>query len=341
MLFSQACIDPIEFERPETFSGAVAIQGKLAKGEIDYVSITIRKVFNFVNSSALVSAKNVTLIDDEGNRINIPGSQEGVHYLEFDEEQVSFKIEIDKCYHIEVQLFDGRNYSSEEDCLQPVPTPTSLSVSKVEIESTNNLGEIEKTDQLEFNIDTPLKSISKQDNARLLWELEMTYILSDVPRSDTPRKCFFTESPFVNYITLDGTRSSKSFTEKQLLWEAAPNYLFAEGFNLTVLQQSLTEKSYTYWNQVNQLLSRETGIFEPVDAKVISNFTNIKNPTDEVFGYFYATEEQLLRIAVSPEFAGNPRTLCPEPPSFNPNPNCIYCLNDANATLEKPAWWME
>jgi len=353
LLLTTTCIDTIEFDRPKTFEGAISIQGKLAKGATDYIRVSIRKVFDFSNGPALIRAKEVTLIDESGNKIDIPSRQEGIHFLNFQEEDGSFSIDYDKCYQIELELFDGRTYLSGLECLMAVPTPTQMKVSKVEIDIVNAIGELEKADQLEFRVDTPLKNNESEENVRLLWELEMTYKYSDSPefysRSCFPirfdsevKTCFFTESPFVNYIPLDGTQINNENATDELVWKALPSFLFAEGFYLVAMQQSLTKTAFTYWNQVNQLVSRTTGLFESPDAKVVTNFVNTENPKEEVYGYFYATEEKLMRTYVAPRFAGNPRPFCPEPMPFgNPPPTCCNCLTHPNSTLEKPDWWIE
>ena len=150
LLLTNACIDTIEFDRPNTFEGAVSIQAKVAKGTTDYIRVSIRKVFDFSNGPALIRAREVSLIDESGNKIVIPSRQEGIHFLDFQEEDERFSIDYNKCYQLEVALFDGRTYLSALECLKPVPTPTQMKVSKVEIDIVNAIGELEKADQLEI-----------------------------------------------------------------------------------------------------------------------------------------------------------------------------------------------
>ncbi len=53
-------------------------------------------------------------------------------------------------------------------------------------------------------------------------------------------------------------------------------------------------------------------MFEPPVGKAKGNFHSLDDD-EEIFGYFYTTSEQLYRIYNSPEFAGNPHILCPNP----------------------------
>lgn len=350
-LLAIACIDPIEFDRPETLQNTFSIQGKLAIGESKNIRVSIRKVFDFSSPPTLVRAKSVTLFDELGNTIEIPNRQEGIHFLDF--ENSDFEIDYYKCYKLRIALFDDRVYESALECLLPVPTPEKVIVNKVEENVINGIGELEKTNLLAFSIDTPLLIDSSGTNARLLWELETTYKFTDSPevygRSCFPiqidmekKTCFYTESTFFNYVPFNGAEVSQSRINNQVVWQILPNSIFAEGLYLTIYQQSLTKTANIYWEQVHQLVSRTGEVFEATDAKVITNFTNVENPEDEVYGYFYATEEKLLRTYVSPSFADNPRPTCPEVLPFGTPPsNCCNCLTHINSTLEQPIWWEE
>jgi len=353
VVLAHACIDPIEFDRPETLENTLSIQGKLAKGETDYIKISIRKVFDFSSTPTLIRAKTVTLFDETDKSIEIPSRQEGVHFLDFEEEQLDFELAYNKCYRIHILLFDGREYESGIECLLPVPTPDNLIVSKVEEDVVNGIGELEKANLLEFAVDTPLQADSTGTNTKLLWELETTYKFSDSPevyarscfpiRIDPEKKtCYYTEATFFNYVPFDGTEVSQNSITNQLVWKTLPTFIFAEGLYLTIYQQSLTETAHKYWKQVNQLVSRKGDVFEATDAKVITNFINIDNPKEEVYGFFYSTEEKLIRTYVSPELADNPRPFCPEEIPFGTPPSdCCNCLSHRNSTLEQPVWWIE
>ncbi len=348
------CLDPIEFERPVTIKNGVAIQGKLNKGNPSYLNVSIREIFNFEKNSNLINVQSVRLIDGTGNSINIATRRDGVYYKAFSEAESDFTIEYGEGYKIRVEMRDDRIFESSLDTIFPVPTPEKLSVTKETVRGINSIGNVEDLTAISFSIDTPLKVSPEAENARLLWELESTHIFSDSPeayglfscapvRVDAQAKqCYVTSSLFTNYIPLNGPAINSPSIEKYELLEIVPNWLFAEGYYLTVYQESLTQASFEYWKQVHQLVSRTGDIFEPPDAKVITNLVNIDNPAEEVFGFFYATEEKALRAYVSPDLADNPRPFCPEPIIFGAAPpGCCNCLSFPNSTTEKPSWWIE
>lgn len=348
------CLDTIEFERPDSLKNGIAIQGKLAKGATDYISVTIRDVFDFDRKPNLINVQSVTLIDGENNPIAIATRRNGVYYKEFSKENPEFDIDYGKAYKIRVEMRDGRIFESALDTILPVPTPEKLQVNKEIVRGVNSIGNVEDLSIISFSVDTPLKVSPDAENTRLLWELEATHIFSDSPMSygqaacwpirieEEPKQCYVTNSLFTNYIPLNGPTIKSPSVEKYEILEIVPTWLFAEGYYLTVFQESLTEASLEYWEQVHQLVSRTGDIFEPPDAKVTTNFVNIENPEEEVYGFFYATEEKILRAYVSPELADNPRPFCPEPIIFgNVPPECCSCLSFLNSTVDKPSWWIE
>ena len=345
------CLDQIDFDRPDTIEDGVAIQGKLVRGTPNYIRVTIRRVFDFSENARLINAKVVDLIDEDGNRLPIDSSQDGVFEMEITDDQMA--IEFGRNYRLRIELFDNRVYESEIETILPVPTPVDLNVNTVVNESINSLGDVVDRDFLAFSVNTPLEVTEGSGNVKMLWELEATHMFTDSPESystfacrpvridDENKTCFITSSPTTNFVPLDGPSISSNFLSDFTIYETTPNSVFSEGYYLTVLQQSLTPTAFEYWSQVNQVLSRTGNIFEPPAGKVTTNFFNVNDENDEVFGYFYATEEEVLRVFVSPELAGNPPLFCPAPPSENGQApgDCCNCLSVFGSTTEIPDWW--
>ncbi len=352
-LLISSCLDQIDFDRPATIENGIAIQGKLVKGSPNYIRITIRKVFDFAENARLINAKVVDLIDEDGNRLSIDSSRDGVFEMEITDEQMV--IDYGKNYSLRIELFDNRVYESEIESIMPVPTPVELKVQKVIKESVNSLGDLVDREFLAFTMDTPLEIAEGSGNVKMLWELESTYRYSDSAESyssfacrpirieDTNKACYISASPTTNFIPIDGPNLSSNFVTDFTLYETSINSIFAEGYYLTVLQQSMTPTAFEYWSQVNKVLSRTGDLFEPPAGKVKTNFSNPNDENDEVFGYFYATEEKAVRVFVSPEFANNPNKFCPAPPSENGQApsDCCNCLTTTGATTMIPSWWVE
>ena len=126
-----------------------------------------------------------------------------------------------------------------------------------------------------------------------------------------------------------------------MLYDIPISPILSEGYYLRVFQQSVTDDAFEYWSQVNQVASRTGSLFEAPAGRVKSNITNVNDPEEETFGYFYATEEREIRVFVEPSLAGNPSITCPG--ALNQGggapSNCCNCLTVANSTTERPSWW--
>lgn len=356
LFVTPSCLDEINFDRPTTIENGLAIQGKLVKGNPSFVRVTVRKIFDFSDNARLINVKSATLTDEDGNSLDLDSRQEGVFIEEIPDDHPDIKIEYGKSYKLKVETFDNRIYESSLEELLPVPAPTDLKVKRIVKEGVDGLGNIVDREFLAFTIDTPLSLSEEGNNVKLLWELEATYKLSDTPENYTFRNCFpvrvtnltnktcyITSSPVQNFVPLDGRTINQKFIEGQTLYETIITSLFAEGYYFTAFQQSMSNSAFEYWSQVNQVLSRTGDLFEPPAGKVTTNFVNVNDPNDDIFGYFYATEEKLIRVYVSPESVGNPPVVCPAPLTEDgrADTNCCDCRTAGNADTERPDWWVE
>lgn len=356
LFVAPSCLDPIDFDRPATIENGLAIQGKLVKGNPSFIRVTVRKIFDFADNARLINVRAATLTDEEGNSLVLDSRQEGVFIEEIADDNPNIKIDYGKSYKIKVETFDNRVYESSLEELLPVPTPSSLKVNKIIKEGVDGLGNIVDREFLAFTVDTPLSLNEEGENVKLLWELESVYKLSDTPENYSNRNCFPTRvtnvvnktcfvtfSPIQNFIPLDGGSINSTSITDYTLFETGINSLFAEGYYFNAFQQSMSSSAFEYWSQVNQVLSRTGDLFEPPAGKVTTNFTNINDPNDDIFGYFYATEEKVVRVFVSPESVGNPPRICPAPLTEDgrADPNCCDCSTAGATETERPDWWVE
>lgn len=353
LLFLSGCLDEIDFAKADAIDTSIAIQGKIVKSDPSFVSITIRGVFNFEDVPRLLNAQEVTVEDESGNVVEIPTNADGIFFLEIPDDH-PFKVEYGKSYKVNVSTFDGRSYTSSLEELYPAPTPEALSVERTQIETQDVNGNIKLFDQLTYGISTPLKAPSSAENSRLLWELISTYKFTDSPESygsracwptridQNNKTCYITSSPVTNYVTLNGPDLSVDRVDNVELLNANLNSNYAEGYYLSVLQQSLSPTAFAYWEQVGNVVSRTGSLFQAPAGKVITNLVNTVDPKEDIFGYFYATEQTTRRIFVSPELADNPPLPCPSPPSESGQAanDCCNCSTAGVSTTVRPPWWI-
>ena len=70
-------------------------------------------------------------------------------------------------------------------------------------------------------------------------------------------------------------------------------------YSLLVKQQSLTRRSYVYWEKMKAQSSETGGLYEIQPSSAIGNIYNISDPDEVVLGIFYATQQQSKRIMVN------------------------------------------
>lgn len=348
------CLDRIDFNRPETISDGVAIQGKLVKGSPSFINVTLKQVLDFQSAPRLINARAVTLFDESGNSLALDTRAEGVFFKTIFDNDPNMTIDFGKSYKIKVETFDNRTFESALETILPVPTPTALNAKRIQKETVNAVGEVVvSNDFIGFTLDTPLEVNPGAGNVKLVWELEGVYQITDSPETHGSRacrgtrieefnkSCYVSVSPSDNFLPLDGTTLNVNAISDFALYNLPISPIFSEGYYLRVFQQSVTDDAFEYWSQVNKVASRSGSLFEASVGKVKSNITNVNEPEKETFGYFYATEEKEIRVFVAPELAESPRLPCPG--ALNQGgaapSNCCNCLTIANSTAERPIWW--
>lgn len=341
-----ACLDQIDFDVPADLESAIVIQGKLVKGSPSIVRVEVSALFSFSASSRrLIDVREVTLFDESGTGLELPAIDIGIYALEIPANHPTFSVESGRAYRLRVVTQDGRTYESLPDPLFPVPQATDLTAEIVEQEVFNAEGEAELLPLIQFSIDTPLRPAEGSEPPRLRWESFRTFRLTDVSREE--QTCYITEPTNVSRLNLldAGRLDAAAVVEDLPIARELITYFFADGYYLTVYQESLSPEAFRYWSEVDELLERSGSIFEPPAGKVKSNLQNIEDPEDEVFGLFYAVEQDTIRTYVSPEFAGNLPAYCPPPVGpggLDDSHVCANCLENAEvSTLTQPDFWVE
>lgn len=358
ILINITCVDQIDFERPETIEGGIAIQGKLTKGNPSFVNLSIRKVFGFKFDSGprQIAAQSVHLIDEDKNQLELSSIEAGIYTLEIPDNHPTFKVDYGKAYKVNIVLRDGRTFESTYDTLYAVPLPTDLKANKQSVSSINAIGDLVLEDVISFKISTPYSIPDNNRKSYFLWEMESVHQQKDTPdfysscrfpatpTSQESKICYVTLEPVNNYKVLNtNLLAGNAIADFELLEVLANTYTLAEGYYLTAYQQSVSAAAYEYWEKVGQLVNRNGTIFEPPAGQTNSNIFNPDNPKEEVFGFFFATESQIIRVYVPPALANTPSSICPARPNIDGSGpgNCCNCLTEENSTILKPDWWIE
>lgn len=344
VILYNSCLEEITLKDQSFETDAIIVQGKLVKGSPSLAEVRLERVgdFNGFQTATYLSGASVKLLDENGVSIELPERFSEKRYAAtIAQDHPAFRVETGKAYRLELTLANGQRYESTLEPLLPVPDIDQVDFKTIERTRLNEDGLVISEDYLQFLLATQLKPADAEKKARLRWEFFSAFRITD----DSQKLCYFYESlaPSGVYI-YNGDEFDADKIEMLPQAEVQLNYRFAEGFYLTLVQESLTPEAFEYWNQIKKLISRSGNMFDPPPGKITSNLRNIANSEEEVYGYFYATEQDTFRMLIRPEEVGNPQTYCPLPPPREPPPSptwCDDCLLRQGSTLSKPGYWIE
>jgi len=346
-----ACLDEIELSDSVDLEENIAIQGSLIMGAPSKVDVFVSRLSNLtgVNLPKAILDAEVFILDENGTEYMLDNINSGFYELEIPASD-PFVVDVNKSYQLKVRLIDGKIYESTFEVLLPVPKISSLGLNIVEREVTNTVtGQVTLQDRLEFVVNTPVITSGAATKSQMIWELQGTYQVTDTPEASCrptsnfpdPKVCYVTEKINLDkVVTFDGTKVSSDELLDFPVYEGGINFRFTQGYYMTFLQRSLTLGAHKYWTTTNDMLQRSGSLFEAPAGKIESNFKNTSNPEEEVFGYFYASEQDTARIFVEPSFVGNPASSCPiEFDPLSPPSHCCNCLTLDNSSGVRPDWW--
>ena len=346
-----ACLDEITLPNPIDLEESVAIQGSLIKGDPSRVDVFVSRLSNLtgVNLPKAILDADVFIINEEGTELLLDNINSGYYELEIPANNSNFNVEVNKQYQLKV-VANGNTYISSLEMMLPVPQISSLGVNLVDREVINQAGVVVVKNNIEFYVNTPLVTPGTNDKTRMIWQLEGTYKLSDTPAESCrptsndpldPKICYLTDKINLDkVVVLDGTKLNANDLVEYPIYEGGINFRFSEGYYMTFFQRSLTSGAFKYWEDTNEMLQRTGSIFEAPAGKIESNFTNPDNPEEEIFGYFYASQEDTSRIFIDPVSVDFPATNCPifyDP--LSGEGHCCDCLKLEGSTTLKPSFW--
>ena len=349
MILAVACIDPIDFEVPAGLSNSIVLQGRVVKGDSSYVELNVSRLFDFSPESRQpVSVRKVTFFDDRNNEMILETRTPGVYRQTLDE-TTPIQAEIGTGYRLRVETFDNRIYESTSDIMPSNGAPESLNVSITQELIPDLLGNFEPVDRVRLGINA---SIDNEADGGIYWEINTIYQITDSGINDPDgivKTCYLNKTADVNEIyVLDPEELQGGRIEDFELAVTPIDFRFGEGLYYEVKQFSLSPGAFSYWNGIDILSEREGNMFDGPVGEVPTNFVNINDPDDFVFGYFFASEESIARVRVDPSVTGPVRTLCPSSsPCFaGPGGDCICglccdCLIDESSTTERPSFWID
>lgn len=343
-----SCLDKIDFEVPSGIGVSLVIQGRIVKSDPSFVEVRISRLFDFSPQSRQpVNVNDVTLFDSNGNEMILTAVSPGLYRQNLDSSS-PINPEIGGSYKIRVVTFDNRIYESTSDLLSSVGDPLALNLSITEELEPDANGKLVPEPRVLLTIDTEISP----ESSGMFWEVFNIYKISDSPPDvmAVPQKvCYINELATIRDIyVLDRALIANNQVENIEIAKSRIDFRFREGLFYEVHQFSLSLGASKYWEGVDFLSERQGNMFDGPVGEIPTNFKNVNDESEAVFGYFFASEEAVSRIRVPQSLVGNPTQFCPPPgpSSAGPGGGCIWglccdCLLDEQASLIRPSFWVD
>ena len=339
LLFASACIDEIDFDVPREFQNSTVIVGKIVKGNPSSVEVFIQKIFDFsFEDEVFVNAQGVRIVNENGDKLEVPLTGLGRYTLEL-EGTTGFEVEVGQAFSLEVDLFDGQRFKSKMETILPVPKMESIDHEVIQKEIINFENEIVIRPRIAYAVNTPLIAEENQQPTNVKWDFEFTYKFTD----NAGKSCYVNGFPDFDLIQLIDAKTigATSLSDFNLLEQSITN-LMTEGQYISIIQESLNDDALSFWAQTKELSINSGTFYEPPPGQLITNFEAVSDTEGAVFGYFYGTQHDTLRVFVDSTFVNQTLTVCPSPPSENPDPpcdQCCDCLLADKSTTRIPSFW--
>lgn len=332
ILFAK-CVDKIDLLNPENARTMLVIDARMVKhkdvGRV-YVDL-IQSSFNTDRSFGFI-ADEVSVINTAGNKLILNRDAIGRYSIS---ETSAFKFTYGQKYKIRVFINNGPVYESAFAELNPSPTINSGKFRYTGISAN-------KEDNLFVSVNTTVNSTIT--NKVLKWDIIKAYQLTDQQFGGPLGKtCYITEKLDKGKVALIDSRSIENNKPVDLVvTQKLVDHQFAEGTYFTIVQEAIDLNTEKYFIAFNNLVQREGNIFETPPGMLPTNFKCVNDSTKLVTGYFYASQQDTVRIQVKPSDVGSPARQCPVPPneaSDCPVLNCCNCLLAKGSSRTRPSYW--
>ncbi|NRB64937.1 MAG: DUF4249 family protein [Saprospiraceae bacterium] len=343
LLITTSCEDEIMLEPVSDTNTNVVINGKLVRGEQNYIFVQVTQFrgVDIFSSSGPIRADEVRLVNQSTGEVKIvPANVDKKgYYLVLEPREVNYSHE----YILEVDLGNGRSYVSMPQQLYTVPEIEDLSYTLAKRSGVRSDGIPFEQSIINYEVVTKLARPDREANARLIWQMDATFQLSQNPSNAFGIVCYLSANEVSkDFPVLDGTnlQFDPLQTIRQTILTDIINFKYAEGFLLRVNQESLSMEAFNYFEQVSKLINRSGTISEDPAGEIIGNIRNSNNPDEKVYGLFYAVDQDTRELFVRPGEVGNPNFYCPQPTLGLGAPEVTLCTDCEAAWRDGPVSFM-
>ncbi|WP_291784655.1 DUF4249 domain-containing protein [Cecembia sp.] len=280
----------------------------------------------------------VNVRDSEGLVTFLEEVEPGVYHT-----PVGFQAQIGLSYTLQIQLLNGRLYSSFPEKVNPVAPIDSVSIRSVSVATDNRL-----QDRVGVQLLAHFKDPGDQNNFYYWRTTPGTYVVvanpelftnppnhPTNPRGPNPKDCcdicYLTENNRIQNFAIASDEDFNGLDTRQTITFIEDNgSRFKRTYRTEVLQMGITQNAHRFLRLVDQQLSITGSVFDQPPANIRGNMISLDDPDELVLGYFIAADVKSQVVYIDNqdlEFLATPRIIADD------------CRTVPNATLNPPSFW--
>ncbi|MBN3583982.1 DUF4249 domain-containing protein [Algoriphagus aestuarii] len=333
------CIEPYDVSI-EDGPQLLTIEGMLTNGPGPHViKLTRSDTYGSVFEGLIRPVAGATVIfrDDLGRVIFLSEDNENRgNYLT----PAEFSGETGRTYTLQIQLLDGKVYSSLPEKLTAVPEIQDLGF---RVERIPVKGEINDASGIQFIAE--FQDPADENNFYYWRKGESVHVYETRPdlyhepppsRAPAPKDCcavcFKTEQTSNASIFIAQDDNFNGLTTRlPVAFILDDGLRFLNRYRVDLEQYSISQEAYRFLRLVKQQAELSGSVFDPPPANIRGNMISLDNPEEVVFGFFMAAGESSKRIYINQSELDfkQPRAIIPDD-----------CRVFDNSQLDPPADWI-
>ncbi|MEQ9438179.1 MAG: DUF4249 domain-containing protein [Cyclobacteriaceae bacterium] len=339
-LFLTTCIDPFDIgdvvqgERNLVVDGILTNQTKEHQVRITYSSPNLQ-----VFEDEAVRGAEVYIEDEEGNRTLLSEVEEGLYQTSAD-----FAGAVGNAYSLHIRTAEDKSYQSVPEVMQPVAEIDSIYAVLESRPYLTTIGVLLDEWGMQFYLST---GTGQAEPNFYRWEWKETYEFTAPLVSEMQFNvpiCYETRSLYRRLLIGSSQDLTQDRIERQpLTFVSKRQRKLRVRYSLLAVQYSLSERAYTFWENVEEQRNSDGSVFDPPPARIIGNMTNVNDPSETVLGYFQVSAVTEKRFFITrgeiPSNPGGPVGGFEDCNSEEPADYCYDCSLIPGTTTERPSFW--
>jgi hypothetical protein len=303
LIIINGCLEPYAPPASTIDKNYLVVDGFInASDNSSTITLTRSQPLNSSDSAEQVTDAAVSIEDSDGNSRPLTSKGAGVYV------NTNLAIDASKTYRLHI------SEKSEDYYSDFVPVNQSPSIDSVQW----SLQQVQGDTSVRFYVNT---HGSENQSRYYLWSFQETWLYSAAyntevkfsngvvyPAFDSVYFCWKTVNSTSILIASSTQLSQNVISHFQLHSEPVGSIKLRVGYSFLVNQLSITKDAFEYWQKLKSNTENLGTIFGTLPSQFSGNIRSATNPSEPVFGYFFAGSLSSKRIFITPYQLPKPTT---------------------------------